>query len=70
MAMLSDAEAETVMVPLTVEPLEGEVMETVGAVLSTVTDIWCEDWLLLVSYATALIVRLPSERVLVSRENE
>jgi hypothetical protein len=38
MAMLSEAEAENVMVPLNVEPLEGEVIDTVGAVVSlTVT---------------------------------
>jgi hypothetical protein len=63
----SDAEAENEMVSDTVEPLDGLVIETDGGELSTVTDIWCEDWLLLVSYATALIVRLPSESVVVSR---
>jgi hypothetical protein len=38
MAMLSEAEAETVMVPLTVEPLKGLLIETDGRVVSlTVT---------------------------------
>jgi hypothetical protein len=56
--------------PDTVAPLVGLVIETAGGELSTVTDIWCEAWLLLVSYATALKVWLPSDRVLVSKENE
>jgi hypothetical protein len=45
MASLDDAVIE--VVPETVAPLAGEVMETAGGVLSTVTVIWEEEAVLL-----------------------
>jgi hypothetical protein len=72
----SEADAETVMVPLTVEPLVGEVIDTVGAVVSavvsatafdTVTDICALDSAPAPLNAVALSTWLPSESVVVSR---
>ncbi len=68
---LSDAVAVSVVVPATSEPAAGALRDTVGAVLSTVTLTLAEVLVLpAASRATALIVWLPVDSVVVSRETE
>jgi hypothetical protein len=69
---LSEALADTVTVPVTVEPEPGEVMFTVGAAVSGTVTVTVADVVLLpaASRATALSVWLPGAAVAVFQGTE